>query len=286
MACLLFLALILCMLRWFEHRQVFIPSRSIHQTGAALGGAWEDISFEATDGTKLNGWYFPAKTNSPSTPVAVLLCHGNAGNISHRLDYYDLLLQLGVSVFAFDYRGYGRSSGRPTEEGTYLDAVAAYRWLNDRGFGTTNIIVLGESLGGAVATELALRAPLAGIILVSTFSSIPALGKELFPWLPVNWMCTIRYDTSRKLPRLKIPALLMHSRSDTLVGYHHAEKNFAAANEPKSLWEIYGDHNDTLSADLERYREGINQFLKSLGFIPATERAARDSGRIEAGRKD
>jgi fermentation-respiration switch protein FrsA (DUF1100 family) len=264
MACLLFIAVIVCMLRWFEHSQVFIPSRSIHQTGAALSRAWEDISFAAADGTRLNGWYFPAQTNSPYASVAVLLCHGNAGNISHRLDYYDLLLQLGVSVFAFDYRGYGRSSGSPSEEGTYLDAEAAYRWVHDRGFGATNIIALGESLGGAVVSELALRVPLAGIILVSTFSSIPAIGKELFPFLPVNWMCTIRYDTSSKLPRLKIPVLLMHSRNDTLIGYHHAEKNFAAANEPKFLWEIYGDHNDTLSAGLERYSEGISRFLESL----------------------
>lgn len=259
------------MWRWFEHNQVYFPFSSFQETGAALGRPWEDVSFEAADGTKLNGWFFPSDTNSPRARWAVLLCHGNAGNISHRLEYYDLLLRLGVSVFAFDYRGYGRSRGSPSEEGTYQDAEAAYGWLRDRSFEPPAIIALGESLGGAVASELALRVPLGGVILVSTFTSIPAVGAELFPWLPVRRLCTIQYDTLSKLPRLKVPVLILHSRSDTIIGYHHAERNFASANEPKVFCEIQGDHNDTLEAGLEHCRKGIDQFLASLEKVRRDE---------------
>src|SRR5262249_52582451 len=146
-----------------------------------------DVYFETADNVRLNGWFFPAGTNSPRAALAVLVCHGNAGNISHRLELCRALLATGVSVFVFDYRGYGRSKGRPSEEGTYRDAQAAYRWLQEKGFAGSNILAYGESLGGGVAAELALRERLGGLILQSTFTSIPDIGAELFPWLPVRW---------------------------------------------------------------------------------------------------
>jgi len=171
------------------------------------------------------------------------------------------LLESGVSVFAFDYRGYGRSHGRPSEEGTYLDAQAAYRWLQQKGFSATNIIAYGESLGGGVAGELATREALGGLILQSTFCSVPDIGAELFPWLPVRLMSTIKYETCKKLPNLRIPVLVMHSRADGLIGFHHAQKNFALANEPKLFWEINGNHNDPVS-EPKHFTEGINKFLE------------------------
>ena len=255
--CFLFLVL-----RWFEHSQVYHPHRTLEQTGEALGREWEDVFFQAADGIRINGWYFPADPQSGRRRLAVLLCHGNAGNISHRLDYFEVFLKLGINVFAFDYRGYGSSGGRPSEDGTYLDAVAACLWLQGKGFPSGNIIAFGESLGGAVVTELATRYQLAGIILQSSFTSVPALGAELFPWLPVKLISTIRYDTRSKLPRIKCPVLIMHSRGDSIVGYHHAERNFEAANEPKILCELSGDHNEVLHSDLERYRKGLEDFLK------------------------
>ena len=123
---------------------------------------------------------------------------------------YDLLLGTGANVFTFDYRGYGRSSGKPSEEGTYADAQAAYAWLTQNGFAPENIIALGESLGGGIATELAVREKLGGLILQSTFTSIPDIGKELFSWLPVRQICSIHYDTGSKLPRLNLPLMVMH----------------------------------------------------------------------------
>ncbi|MGO8929896.1 MAG: alpha/beta hydrolase [Limisphaerales bacterium] len=252
--------LIVLMLRWFEHSQVYHPDRVLTATGAALGRPFEDVRFKASDGIELNGWFFPASTNAHRRHLAILLCHGNAGNISHRLDTCVALLATGANVFVFDYRGYGRSQGRPSEEGTYRDAQAAYQWLRQKGFAGTNIIAFGESLGGAVAVELAVREPIGGLVLQSSFTSITDMGAELFPWLPVRWLGTIHYDTRSKLPRLHIPVLVMHSPTDELVGFHHGQKNFAAANEPKLFWELRGDHNSPL-ADTKHFIAGLEKFL-------------------------
>ena len=261
---LVLLAVVYLVLRWFEHRQVYQPSRPMDANGSELGRPFEDVHFQTADGLKLNGWFFPADKDSSRQHLVYLLCHGNAGNISHRLEHVAALLETGASVFIFDYRGYGRSEGRPSEEGTYLDGQAAHQWVRQRGFAAANIIVLGESLGGGIASELALREPSGGLILQSTYTSVTDLGAELFPWLPVRWLGNIKYDTHSKLPRIKVPVLVMHSRADGLIGFHHAEKNFAAANEPKLLWEIVGRHNDFLEAGRERYLDGLNKFLALL----------------------
>src|SRR5205823_420075 len=261
---LVLLAVVYLVLRWFEHRQVYQPSRPMDANGSELGRPFEDVHFQTADGLRLNGWFFPADQDSSRQHVVYLLCHGNAGNISHRLEHVAALLEPGASVFIFDYRGYGRSEGRASEDGTYLDGQAAHQWVRQRGFTATNIIVLGESLGGGIASELALREPSGGLILQSTYTSVTDLGVELFPWLPVRWMGIIKYDTHGKLPRIKVPVLVMHSRADGLIGFHHAEKNFAAANEPKLLWEIVGRHNDFLETGRERYLDGLNKFLALL----------------------
>ena len=266
--------LMMLMFRWFEHSQVYHPDRVLTATGAELRRPFEDVRFKASDGVELSGWFFPANTNSPRSHLAVLVCHGNAGNISHRLDTCATLLATGANVLVFDYRGYGRSQGRPSEEGTYCDAQAAYQWLRQRGFTGTNMIVFGESLGGGIATELAVREPVGGLVLLSTFTSIQDIGAELFPWLPVRWLGRIRYDTRAKLPRLHIPVLVMHSRADEIVPFHHGERNFAAANEPKLFWELRGDHNRPL-ADAKHFIVGMEKFL---GMVEAGG-AARAPGK-------
>ncbi len=260
--------LILLLLHWFEHSQVYHPSRSMDATGAELGRPFEEALFKAGDGVQLQGWFFPANTNSPRARSVMLVCHGNAGNISHRLELCQALLSTGIGVFLFDYRGYGRSRGRPSEEGTYLDAQAAHLWLRQKGFAPTNILVFGESLGGGVASELALRETVGGIVLESSFTSTPDLGAELFPWLPVRLLSRIKYDTGAKLPRIHVPILVMHSRSDSLVGFHHGERNYALANSPKLFWEINGDHNDALD-DREKFVEGIEKFLRIIESVPS-----------------
>ncbi len=263
----LVLLVLFMLLRWFEYKQTYHPSRSFHVGAAELGRAWEDVHFTAADGVKLHGWFFPANTNSTRAHLAVILCHGNGGNISHRLGLYDALLAGGVSVFTFDYRGYGRSEGRPGEEGTYLDAQAAHAWMKQKGFTPTNLVVFGESLGGGIASELVLREPCGGLVLQNTFTSLPDIGSELYPFLPVRTLGRIRYDTHRRLPRIHVPVLVMHSRSDSLIPFHHAERNFAAANEPKFLCETAGDHNDGV-VDREKFIAGMEQLWRRLDVHP------------------
>ena len=258
---LAYLVVIYLVLRWFEHRQVYQPFAAMETDGSELGRPFEDVYFLTSDGVRLNAWFFPAAPGSPRERLVYLLCHGNAGNISHRLEHAEALLETGAGVFLFDYRGYGRSAGTPGEEGTYRDAQAAYAWLREKGFAAEHIIPLGESLGGGVACELALRETVGGLVLQSTYTSVTDLGAELFPWLPVRWLSTVKYDTHSKLPRVKAPVLVMHSRGDSLIGFHHAERNLAAANEPKTLWEIGGDHNLFLNSDRARYVAGLDRFL-------------------------
>jgi len=261
------LAVLFVMWRWFEHSQVYHPFRALEASPAELGRAFEDVRFKTGDGVELHGWYFPANSNSPRAHLAFLICHGNAGNVSHRLGLCAALLRTGAAVFVFDYRGYGRSNGRPGEEGTYRDAQAAHAWLGQKGFRGEHIIALGESLGGGVVSELALREKLGAIILQSSFTSIPDIGAELFPWLPVRWLARIRYDTHAKLPRIQTPVIVMHSRNDDLAAFHHAEKNFAAANDPKFFCELNGSHNDPVWEQKE-FDESIEALLKRLESTP------------------
>jgi fermentation-respiration switch protein FrsA (DUF1100 family) len=262
---------IIAMLRWFEHSQVYHPGRTMDADGSELGRSFEDAMFPSLDGVQLNGWFYPADKNSPRAQFAFLICHGNAGNISHRLDLYRALLETGAGVFAFDYRGYGRSHGRPDEEGTYLDAQAAHQWLRQKGYAGENLIVYGESLGGGIASELCLREETGGLVLQGTFTSVPDIGSELFPWLPVRWLGRIRYDTRSKLPQLRIPVLILHSRTDEIIGFQHAERNFATAKEPKQFQEIRGDHNNPL-ADRAGFLRGVEEFMRLV------ERAACEAG--------
>jgi uncharacterized protein len=256
---LLCLVVLFFVLRWFEHQQVYFPSSLLQGSAAELGRPFEQVYFQTADQVELHAWFFPAEPESPRSHLAVLIAHGNAGNISHRLELCAIWLELGVNVLAFDYRGYGRSQGRPSEEGTYLDAQAASQWLRDKGI--TQILAHGESLGGAVAAELALREPLDGIVLQSTFTSVPDIGAELFPWLPVRLLASIHYDTINKLPRVKAPVLVMHSRTDEIIGFHHGEKNYAAARHPKLFREIQGGHNEQPWAGRDQFKAALDDFL-------------------------
>lgn len=249
------------LLRWFEYGQVFHPTRDWVAEPSEVGRPFEDFTLTASDGIRLSAWFFPADAHSPRAHFAVLVCHGNGGNISHRIELCRSFMGMGVSVLLFDYRGYGHSEGKMSEEGTYLDAQAACQWLRRRGFEAENIIVYGESLGGGVACELALREHVGALILQSTFTNIADIGAELFPWLPVRWLNTIKYDTVKKLPRVHVPVLVTHSREDKLILFHHAEKNFAAANEPKMFWETNGGHNYSQIPSFDRCVQGIEKFL-------------------------
>ncbi len=256
-----YLVVIMIFFRWFEHSNIYHPDKVLDGSPADAGLPFEELAVTTTDSVKLHGWFIPAPTNSPRAAFVVLVSHGNAGNISHRLALAGLLRRHGVAVLLFDYRGYGRSEGRPGEEGTYRDALAFHDWLKQRGFAPEKILSYGESLGGGIASELARREKVGGLILQSAFTSIPDVGAELFPFLPVRLLSTIRYATRERLPEIHVPVLVVHSRQDEIVKFGHAEKNFAAANEPKLLVKLSGFHNSVPFENEQLFHDGMEKLL-------------------------
>ena len=252
--CLGFVAL----LALFQSRFVYFPLRGIMATPAAIGLSYETVHFEAADGVRLSGWFVPAE----SSRGVLLFCHGNAGNISHRLESIDVFHRLGLSTFIFDYRGYGQSQGKPTERGTYLDAEAAWRYLVEkRGVDPTEIVFFGRSLGGAVAAWLAREHTPPALIVESTFTSVPDLAAQLYPFLPVRWLSRFDYSTVEYLRQVHCPVLVVHSRDDEMISIRHGRGLFAAANEPKEFLEITGSHNEGFMTSAARYEDGLDSFL-------------------------
>ena len=193
--------------------------------------------------------------------------HGNAGNIGHRLENLKLLhSKLAVNIFIFDYRGYGRSQGRPSEQGTYLDAEAALACLRSRGNGSAErIVYLGRSLGAAVAVELATRHAPYGLILESPFPSIPYMARETLPFLPVWPFLRTRYDSLAKVGKLKTPLLVLHGDKDDVVPIKGAKKLFDEAREPKEFYTIHGaGHNDTYIVGGQAYFDELAGFIGRL----------------------
>ena len=238
-----------------------IPSRELAATPAAVGFSYASVEIETSDGETLHGWFVPASEER----AVLLFFHGNAGNISHRLDSLRMFNSLGLSVLMFDYRGYGLSSGRPTEQGTYEDAQAAWRHLVDiRGVSADRIILFGRSLGGAVATWLAVQQAPGALIIESTFRSVPELAADIYWFLPVRSLARIEYPVERLIGEVSTPVLIVHSRDDEIIPFSHAEALHAAAGTDSQLLVIDGDHNSGFLRDAVRYRAGLEAFLDGL----------------------
>jgi len=237
---------------------VYYPTKDIEGTPSDIGLKYEEITLKTKDSVNLSAWYVPAKDERG----VVLFCHGNAGNISHRLDSIRIFHDLGLSVLIFDYRGYGRSEGSPTEDGTYFDAESAWEYLvNVKGARPEMIILFGRSLGSAVAAELALRRKAAGIIIESGFKSIPALGAKFFPYLPIRLISRFQYSTADKVSRINMPKLFIHSPQDEMIPYEHGAALFKNAAEPKEFLQITGGHNEGFLTSGKIYTEGLDGFI-------------------------
>lgn len=245
---------------FLQSHLIFYPEteREIVATPAQVGLQYEDLHLQTTDGISLHGWYVPALQSRGT----VLFLHGNAGNISHRLDYVQMFHRLGYSTLIFDYRGYGSSGGAPTEQGTYQDAEAAWRYLTSTlHIPPCRIVVFGESLGGAVAAWLAARQKPAALVIASGFTSVADLGQQLYPYLPVRHLVRIRYDTRENLRNVEAPVLIAHSPEDEIVPFGHGRALFAAANPPRQFLELAGGHNDGFIYMRESWVRVLGDFL-------------------------
>lgn len=249
----------LCILLFFrQSRMVYFPLAKVLATPADAGLAYERVSLVTADGVRLAGWYVPCE----KARGTVLMCHGNGGNIGDRLHPIGLFHELGLNVLIFDYRGYGESAGKPSEEGTYQDARAAWQYLTEkRNIPSDKIVVFGRSLGGAVAADLAGRVKPAVLILEATFTSIPNMGAKIYPWLPIRLLCRYHYNTLARLERIHCPVLVAHSRDDEMIPFEHGRKLFAAAREPKTFFELTGDHNEGEVLTSPTYRQALDTFL-------------------------
>lgn len=239
-----------------DHHFIYFPETRQAATPASAGLTYEALRFAATDGTALTGWLVPGQTGAP----VVLFCMGNAGNISHRLETLRLLHELGVSVFIFNYRGYGESAGTPSEAGTYADIAGARQLLASRGWPASRTIIFGRSLGAAVGLEGALHDPPAGLIMESAFTSIAAMGRHHYPLLKLlfGWLVGARYDNLTKIARLQSPLLLIHGQRDSICPPAMAEELFARATGEKQLiWLPAADHNDGFIVGGEFYRQSL-----------------------------
>ena len=244
---------------FFQSYVVYQPSEKLDETPSDYGLDFEDIPLTAEDGTKLHAWYVPRD----KAKYTLLFCHGNGGNISHRIGAIQTFHGLGLNVLIFDYRGYGRSEGKPTEAGTYQDVEAAWKYLVEtRGVPPERIVVFGCSLGGAIAAHLAHKHTPAALILESTFTSAPDAGAKLYPFLPIRWLCRFSYDTQSIIGEMNCPILVVHSRQDEMVPYEFGQALFDAARGDKHFLEISGSHNMGRSTSSEQYINGLAAFLR------------------------
>lgn len=235
-------------MKWLENRFVYPGNTAAESWVACPVDDYEDLETTSADGTTIHGWYFPAPTGTD----AVVFAHGNGGNLSHRSRIaIELRKSLNASVLLFDYPGYGKSGGSPSEAGCYAAGDASIKWLvKAKGIPKNRLILFGESLGGGVAAELAVRHEHKALVLTKTFTSLPAAAKNLFPFLPANWLMSNRYESIKKLPGIRTPVFVAHGTADRTVPFHHGEELFAAANEPKAFHRMEGqEHNAWFTSD-------------------------------------
>jgi hypothetical protein len=247
---------------WLVEKQTFLPDNTIEQTPSAFGLSYEDVWFESQDGVQLHGWLVPALADSH----LLLFCHGNAGNISHRLDNIRLLHQRGISVFIFDYRGYGRSNGSINEKGFYLDAEAAHhlarKWTMHN---QAKLVVFGRSLGGIAATHLGATQVCDGLILESTFANMGAMASTHYPLPFAERLLGHRLNAGEKIARVQIPILFFHGDSDNVVPIRLGRALYQAAPNPKEFVVIQGaGHNDTYIIGGEKYFDRLEAFIRRL----------------------
>ncbi len=251
----------LCAVFFFlQERLIYFPGPPPAATPADYGIAFEELRLLTEDGVYLSAWL----CGEPGSSRVMLVCHGNAGSIEGRIELASEFAAMGFGTLLFDYRGYGASGGAPGEAGTYLDATAAFDALASRGVPPAGIVAYGESLGGAVAIELARRRPVRAVVVESGFTSLPDAGAEHYPWLPVRWLARHRYPSLERVSELRVPLCVLHSRGDEVVPFEHGQRLFREAAEPKRFIETAGLHNGGGFRAAPEARSALEEFLRGL----------------------
>lgn len=255
---------IAALLFFFQDRLAYYPQmgRELRLDPRNYGLDHTPLTLSTTDGERLDAWFVPA----PQSTAVALIFHGNAGNMTHRLPTVAMFHRLGYGVLIFDYRGYGRSTGRPSEQGLYRDAMAAWQYLTrERGIAPGRIVLFGESLGGGVAAWLAAQLDKpeqpGALVLSSVFTSAPELAADLYPWLPTRGLVRLRYDARAALAKIKCPVLVAHSPDDDIIPFHHGQRLYEAAGEPKAFLQMAGGHNEGFIFVLPTWVEALGGFL-------------------------
>ena len=245
----------LCVMLFFaQSRILYQPWRDYEYTPKDYGMAYEPVTLQTTDGHSIFGWYIP--TGDGEGKWTVLFCHGNAGNISHRLDTLELIHELGLNCLIVDYRGYGQSKGRTTEQGTLLDIRSGWDWLvNEKKKSPDSIILFGRSLGASIAAIVAKEVKPAAVIIESAFTSFVDVGKHYYPWLPVKLFARYDYNTLNAVKQLHCPVFVVHSPEDEVIPYKFGKQIFEAANEPKMFRDLKGTHNEGFYDNTQLYRQ-------------------------------
>ncbi len=265
------LALVVVGIRLFEGRFIYFPLRypAGFEPPEKYGLRVEEVWLRAEDNVRLNAWYLP----SPSASKVLLVFHGNATNLGTDLPRLQFFARLGVSLFEVDYRGYGKSEGSPDEAGLYRDANAAYQYLvATRSYKPRDILLHGQSLGGAVAIDLASRRECGGLIVESSFTSAREMARRMFLLPLLEYIPKSRFDSLRKIGQVRCPVLIVHGTQDQLIPFSMGQELYQAAREPKSFLSVEGaGHADSFVVDSARYLERLGKFL---GVTPAAESIA------------
>lgn len=261
---LVFVCAVFVIYVWYlEETTIFHPDSVINRTPESVGLAYEDVYMRTEDGVDIHGWF----VKTPQAKNTVLFFHGNAGNIADRIEKAQLFVQMGLNVFMVDYRGYGKSSGKPAEGGLYKDALAAHTYLADRpDVDSRRLIVYGASLGGVVAIDLAAQRNVGALVIDSSFSSAADMARVIFPFVP-SFLVRTKMDSMTKIKAVHVPKLFFHSRGDETVPFALGQKLYQAAVSPKEFVEIRGTHNDGYLTSQTIFIDSTKNFLKQYKLL-------------------
>jgi len=245
----------------FQNSLIFHPSSQMLASPDRTGIPWSEHFMEMNDGTKLHAWFF----ENEGADFTVILSHGNAGNISGRIDIAELLVDAGVSVFMYDYRGYGKSEGSPSEKKVMRDALEVAEYLSENeGIGVDSMIFYGRSLGGPIAAYQAKSLGGAGLVLDSSFLNAKEVASDVYPFVP-GMFIRAEFPADRYLREMDpIPVMIMHSPDDNIIRYRHGQELYAIAGEPKTFIELRGGHNDNFFRSTDIYETAWRDFIEQL----------------------